>query len=643
MKIATQVILGLNFSLVAFLGLHERANAANYDIPALASASLDDRTHAQIMSDGITATLKVTPSRQCGARMVWQNVDPQAPASCQVAYLTIKDLAHPSSPDVSFALSPYGSYGPVNHLTMSMYHLDTSSSAPQIMVSAYTGGAHCCEITSIFGLAADGAWKETLVGSYDGGSPPEVIDAAHNGSAEIVTFDQSFLYTFSSHAGSYPPVILEKYQGGILKNVTKDSVYKSYLQQQLEESQNNWIQYGKSEPNGFLAYYVATKANLGQFSEAWNYMLANMDLQKDSMFGVSLCDFKPGNHKECTRDEQSPLPFPMGLALFLEKNGYITDDQAKSVPLVPSIQSVSENTAGHYNPDFSCTPPPEHNGVAVMLCENSLAAKHELEFDQVYYALRQVVGKDGWKLLKQEVILDENAANASCGLPIPGATDQSIPSNGAACYIGAMDSLAEKYRRRLSGAALEEASRPIDTHIALQKKLIDLGYLPAGSTADGVYGESTRIAIGTWQRVAGRPEVNSFISNADADALLPATSAAPTPTPSVPAPNAAPSISTIPTPAPAPSVQNHAKPSQLFGLAIWIVVLVIIFGFTLYFLPFAIACIRDTTKKGAVFAVNFFFGWTLIGWVAALVMAISFETQSDYELKQKALSKIVNG
>lgn len=138
---------------------------------------------------------------------------------------------------------------------------------------------------------------------------------------------------------------------------------------------------------------------------------------------------------------------------------------------MPSIQSASENTAGHYNPDFSCMPPPEHNGVAVMLCENSLAAKHELEFDQVYYALRQVVGKDGWKLLKQEVILDENAANESCGLPIPGATDQSIPSNGAACYISAMDSLAEKYRRRLSGAALEEASRPIDTHIALQKSL----------------------------------------------------------------------------------------------------------------------------------------------------------------------------
>jgi len=172
-----------------------------------------------------------------------------------------------------------------------------------------------------------------------------------------------------------------------------------------------------------------------------------------------------------------------------------------------------------YHPDFSCNPPPSENGVAVMLCQNSDAAKHELMFDQTYYALRQVVGKAGWKALKQSVVLDENAANQACGLPIPGEGAQTLPDNAPQCYTSSIDSLTYKYRSRLTGSAKEEAERPIDQHILLQQKLIDAGYLPSGTTADGVYGETTRLAIETWQRVTRRPEVDGFISNADAVVL----------------------------------------------------------------------------------------------------------------------------
>lgn len=62
----------------------------------------------------------------------------------------------------------------------------------------------------------------------------------------------------------------------------------------------------------------------------------------------------------------------------------------------------------------------------------------------------------------------------------------------------------------------------------------------------------------------------------------------------------------------------------------------------IYFLPAIISICRDSTKKGAVICVNIFLGWTLIGWVASLVMALSFERRSDYQLKMAALSKIIN-
>lgn len=172
-----------------------------------------------------------------------------------------------------------------------------------------------------------------------------------------------------------------------------------------------------------------------------------------------------------------------------------------------------------YKPDFDCNKPPPNNGVAIMLCQNSEAAKRELIFDQTYYALRQKVGPEGWKSLKQEIVLAENAMNQQCGLPIPGEANQAIPDQGAACYIEGMGKLTEQYKQRLSGSALEEATRDIDQHIALQQKLIDLGYLPSSAVADGVYGEGTRTAIETWQRSNRRQVNDGFLSNVDSSVL----------------------------------------------------------------------------------------------------------------------------
>jgi len=44
-----------------------------------------------------------------------------------------------------------------------------------------------------------------------------------------------------------------------------------------------------------------------------------------------------------------------------------------------------------------------------------------------------------------------------------------------------------------------------------------------------------------------------------------------------------------------------------------------------YFLPFAIAFNKKRANAGAIFALNLFLGWTLIGWVFALVWALKDE------------------
>jgi len=44
-----------------------------------------------------------------------------------------------------------------------------------------------------------------------------------------------------------------------------------------------------------------------------------------------------------------------------------------------------------------------------------------------------------------------------------------------------------------------------------------------------------------------------------------------------------------------------------------------------YFLPFALAFHKRRANTGAIFALNLFLGWSLIGWVVALVWALKDE------------------
>ena len=87
--------------------------------------------------------------------------------------------------------------------------------------------------------------------------------------------------------------------------------------------------------------------------------------------------------------------------------------------------------------------------------------------------------------------------------------------NARACLLSEMEAQRGRWMSQLSGPALEEASRPIEQHVALQERLLQLGYLPNRAAADGEYGPLTRKAVQAWQRASGLP-VTGFIGDADA-------------------------------------------------------------------------------------------------------------------------------
>jgi Superinfection immunity protein len=47
-----------------------------------------------------------------------------------------------------------------------------------------------------------------------------------------------------------------------------------------------------------------------------------------------------------------------------------------------------------------------------------------------------------------------------------------------------------------------------------------------------------------------------------------------------------------------------------------------IVGVCLYFLPTIIAVARKVRNEGSIVVINVFLGWTLVGWVIALAMAL---------------------
>ena len=51
------------------------------------------------------------------------------------------------------------------------------------------------------------------------------------------------------------------------------------------------------------------------------------------------------------------------------------------------------------------------------------------------------------------------------------------------------------------------------------------------------------------------------------------------------------------------------------------------FGFVMYFLPSIIALIKSKRDTLAIFLLNFFLGWTVIGWVVALIWAAKQDAQ----------------
>jgi S1-C subfamily serine protease len=221
----------------------------------------------------------------------------------------------------------------VPNAEVSVVRLDSANSEPQVIFSSFWGGAHCCTVTKI-ATKVGTEWRVVQGKTIDGDSGYTFDDIDGDGAAELLSVDQSFLYTFAPYAGSWAPESISKLSGDRLIDVTAHPNFRTYMRQELYR-----IEYLASrEPslwrsNGFLAAWVATKAIVGEVDDAWSRMLPLYDRSTD--WPLTECTVAKVSGS-CPDGKERTISFPVALRKHLEEEGYIP----KSAP-APRPESVA--------------------------------------------------------------------------------------------------------------------------------------------------------------------------------------------------------------------------------------------------------------------------------------------------------------
>lgn len=199
--------------------------------------------------------------------------------------------------------------------------MDPGNPHPEVLMSVYTGGAHCCSDTRILTSSRDGrTWKEVEAGLFDGG-PLEARDLDGDGRYELAMRDNAFLYAFGCYACSTAPLHVLRLQKGQMINVSANPAFRNWHIDSLRRI----IEWADEDANrnGFLAGYVGQKILLGEGAQAWKLMLKHHDTKDD--WGLDHCKVKRNDKGECPPGQVEMLKFPDALERFLNEAGYTVE------------------------------------------------------------------------------------------------------------------------------------------------------------------------------------------------------------------------------------------------------------------------------------------------------------------------------
>lgn len=140
---------------------------------------------------------------------------------------------------------------------------------PELIVDLYTGGAHCCSISAIYGWDAQTATYNRLIWNW--GDPSYRLEKLGSGpQTQLVTGDDRFAYAFCAYVCSAMPTVALEYDGTTLVNVTKQ--YPALARADIRDLLKGIKSASKHKDQypyikGLLAPLCADYYNLGQGSK----------------------------------------------------------------------------------------------------------------------------------------------------------------------------------------------------------------------------------------------------------------------------------------------------------------------------------------------------------------------------------------
>jgi S1-C subfamily serine protease len=184
---------------------------------------------------------------------------------------------------------------------------------------------------------------------------------------EIVSVDNGFLYAFAPYAFSFAPRHVVRLVGNKIIDVRGDPSFFPYFQQEVfrmehlaELDTTLW------SSNGFLAAWVAAKAIVGEFEDAWGRMLSLYDRNSD--WPLTTCESALVDGL-CPQGFERTLSFPEALRRHLAESGYIPQEdpaEDEEQPLAKEISPSPEESSSPADATVAAVrpelPPPIEQG-----------------------------------------------------------------------------------------------------------------------------------------------------------------------------------------------------------------------------------------------------------------------------------------
>ena len=181
------------------------------------------------------------------------------------------------------------------YATLGVGSIDPDSPGPQLLVTSYTGGAHCCVHIQILDLV-DGQLRALDIGTFDGevvSAFPTDIDG--DGITDLQRWDGRFAYAFGCYACSWMPPRVFNVRGGTVQDTSAAPRYRMLYVKDFGRAKHQCLKH----VNAACAGMVADGYRLGRADEAWSIAMANIDPDDLMLPG---CKVKAVNG-ECPEDQ----------------------------------------------------------------------------------------------------------------------------------------------------------------------------------------------------------------------------------------------------------------------------------------------------------------------------------------------------